>query len=303
MKVTVTSPAKINISLSVGPRRADGFHDLATVFHAIDIRDTLTIEEAAPGSGPRLAVTGIDVADVPTDDTNLAMCAVRLLARQVRKDPDVTLTLNKEIPTAGGLAGGSTDAAAALVALNALWHTNLSREQLAVLAAQLGSDVVFCLSGATMMGTGRGEHVVELPHTGELNWVVAVAHDGLATPAVYSELDRLRAGKSVAAPSIPNSLSAALRDSNVTGIAREMHNDLEAAAVSLKPHLAQVLQQGRRAGAVGGLVSGSGPTCVFLSTDRQSALQIAAFLQESELVRRVVATTGPVAGAHVIARD
>ncbi len=303
MSVTVTSPAKINISLSVGPRRADGFHDLATVFHAINIRDTLTIEDAPPGSGPHLVVTGIDVTDVPTDESNLAMRALRLVARQVGRDLDVTLTVHKEIPTAGGLAGGSTDAAAALVALDALWQINLSREQLSVLAAQLGSDVVFCLHGGTMLGTGRGEHVVALPHTGELHWVVAVADDGLSTPAVYTELDRLRAAQPVAVPGVSDSLRNALRDSDVTGIARSMTNDLEAAAVSLKPDLAQVLHHGREAGALGGIVSGSGPTCVFLASDQRSALEIAASLEESSLVHRVVVAAGPVAGAHVIASD
>lgn len=299
MRVVVTSPAKINISLSVGPRRPDGFHDLATVFHAIDIRDTLTMEDTAAGSGPQLEVTGIDIDDVPTDESNLAVRAVRLLAQQVGRAPDVALTLHKEIPTAGGLAGGSTDAAAALIALDALWRTQLSREQLSVHAAQLGSDVVFCLHGGTMIGTGRGENVVEVTSAATLHWVVAVSAGGLSTPAVYGELDRLRAADHVAAPTVPDALVQALRHADVTGIAQAMTNDLEAAAVSLMPHLARVLQHGRKAGALGGLVSGSGPTCVFLAADQHSALEVAASLEQSGLVHRVVVTTGPVAGAHV----
>jgi 4-diphosphocytidyl-2-C-methyl-D-erythritol kinase len=300
VEVTVTAPAKINISLSVGPRRADGFHELATVFQALNIRDTLTVTMAQPGCGPSLAVTGIDVADVPTDDSNLAMRAVRLFAHRVGRDPDVSLALYKEIPTAGGLAGGSTDAAAALVALDVLWQTRLPHNELEAMAAQLGSDVAFCLYGGTMVGSGRGEKLTAVPTGDDMHWVVAVARDGLSTPAVYAELDRLRGTMRVAAPSVPAGLVEALRTADASGVAAFMTNDLEEAALSLRPALAEVLSRGRAFGAIAGLVSGSGPTCVFLAADGGSAQEVAAALRNSDLVKRVVVTTGPASGATAV---
>jgi 4-diphosphocytidyl-2-C-methyl-D-erythritol kinase len=300
VKVTVAAPAKINISLSVGPLRADGFHELATVFHALDIHDTLTVVADEPGCGPRLSVTGIGVADVPTDDTNLAMRAVRLLAQHVGRDPDVALTLHKVIPTAGGLAGGSSDAAAALIALDSLWHTRLGPDELDALAARLGSDVAFCLHGGTMVGSGRGEQLTELHTGGILHWVIAVAPVGLSTPAVYAELDRLRGEAQIEAPSVSQALISALRTADIRGIAAAMDNDLQPAALSLRPSLAEVLSLGRSAGALAGIVSGSGPTCVFLAADAPSAQKIAAVLGDHHLVHRAVVTTGPVAGATAV---
>ena len=296
--MVVRAPAKVNLHLSVGALREDGYHDLTTVFHAVGLYDDVTAEPA-----PQLSVQvrGEGAEDVPTDDGNLAVQAVRLLAAETGHAPQVALTLDKGIPVAGGCAGGSADAAAALVACDALWGTALSREDLAGLGARLGSDVPFALSGGTALGAGRGESLTSVLSSGSYAWVLALAEGGLSTPQVYGELDRLRAEGPPPVAGDPAPTLAALRTADPVALGRVLSNDLESAALSLRPHLAGVLAAGRRLGALGGLVSGSGPTVALLAHDTVHATALGQALLREGVCRSVRVAEGPAAGARVVA--
>lgn len=300
--VTVRAPAKINLSLGVGPLRDDGYHALATVYQAVGLYDEVTATAAEDRIELSLRDDAALVAggDVPTDDRNLAVRAARLLAERTGGSAGVRLQLHKTIPVSGGMAGGSTDAAAALLACDALWGTRLTTAQLMDLAAELGSDVPFCLVGGTALGTGRGEEVSSLLVQGTYHWVVAVAHDGLSTPAVYAETDRLRAGVAVADPAVPEPLVDALRAGDAKALGAALSNDLQAAALSLRPELAELLSLGEACEVLGGIVSGSGPTCVFLANDEAHALDIGVGLASAGPCLSVHRVTGPVPGAQVV---
>ena len=297
--VCVRVPAKVNLELRVGAPRADGFHDLATVFQAVSLYDDLV---AAPsgGAGITCSVEGADAGLVPVDGRNLAVRAARLLAEQVGVDEGVHLHLTKGIPVAGGMAGGSADAAAALLACDALWHTGLSRDELLALAARLGSDVPFALLGGTAIGTGRGEQLSPALALGEYQWVIALADHGLSTPAVYAEIDRLRAGRVLPDPQVSPTLMHALRAGDAEGLGAWMANDLEPASCSLDPGLERTLAVGRDAGALGGLVCGSGPTALFLTRDAEHALDVAVALTASGTAAGTRRVTGPVTGARLV---
>jgi len=303
--VTVRAPAKINIYLGVGPRRPDGFHDLATVFHALHLGDEVVAErdEAGRVTVDVVAADGamVDVAAVPRDESNLAARAARALGRYAGVECGVRLTIVKRIPVAGGLAGGSADAAAALVACDAVWETGCGRAELATLGARLGSDVPFALHGGTALGSGRGERLAPVMAPARLSWVVAVADGGLSTPDVYSALDDLRGDAEVDPPTVPDALLTALRHSDVPAVGRYLDNDLQAAALQLRPRLQEVLDEGRQLGAVGGIVSGSGPTVVFLADDDRAAQALAADLVASGTCQDAVATGGAAAGARIVA--
>ncbi|MDH6127903.1 4-(cytidine 5'-diphospho)-2-C-methyl-D-erythritol kinase [Kitasatospora sp. GP82] len=303
MSVTVRVPAKVNVQLGVGGLRADGFHDLANVFFAVALGDEVTAEAA---EGVSLSCTGPDAASVPLDDSNLAARAARLLAAHHGIEPGVHLHIAKSIPVAGGMAGGSADGAAALVACDALWGLDTPLETLLELAAELGSDVPFALVGGVALGRGRGELLERLPVTGTFHWVFAVADGGLSTPAVFRECDRLReeAGTGSSEADVPTpdadpALLAALAAGDPVALAAALTNDLQAAALSLRPALADTLRAGIEAGAAGALVSGSGPTCAFLAKDADAAAEIAKSLEESGTCRAAQATYGPVPGAQV----
>ncbi|MGW6912835.1 4-(cytidine 5'-diphospho)-2-C-methyl-D-erythritol kinase [Kitasatospora sp. NPDC054939] len=306
--ITVRVPAKVNVQLGVGGLRADGFHDLANVFFAVALGDEVTATAGAPGSGVTLDCTGPDAAAVPLDDSNLAARAARLLAaRHGLPEPDVHLHIAKAIPVAGGMAGGSADGAAALVACDALWQLDTPAEVLHELAAELGSDVPFALLGGVALGRGRGEILEPLTVTGTYHWVFAVADGGLSTPAVFRECDRLRedAGTGSTEADVPTpdadpALLAALADGDPAAVAAALANDLQAAALSLRPALADTLRAGTEAGAIGALVSGSGPTCAFLTKDADSAAAVAEALRSSGTCRAAHPTHGPVPGAAVI---
>jgi 4-diphosphocytidyl-2-C-methyl-D-erythritol kinase len=305
--VTVRVPAKINLELRVGPVRPDGYHELATVFHAVAVFDDLTAVPAEPGEGVSITVEGPQAAYVPTDGSNLAVRAALLLADRVGLDPldaGARLHLRKGIPVAGGMAGGSADAAAALVACDALWHTGLDREQMHELATELGSDVPFSLLGGTAIGGGRGERLTPALARGEYHWVVALADHGLSTPAVYAEIDRLRdaglAPLPEPEPQIDDRLMQALRAGDAEALGRCLANDLQAAATSLDPILEKALDIGRKVGALGGMVSGSGPTTVFLARDSSHALDLAVALTASGVAADVRRSHGPVAGARLV---
>ena len=296
-QVLARAPAKINLVLSVGPLRADGHHELATVFHALDLYDEVA---AYPAEEISVAVRGLHSDRVPVDDTNLAFRAAAVLAEYAGVRTGVQLDVRKRIPVAGGLAGGSADAAAALVACDALWDLGLGRGELAMLAARLGSDVPFALAGGTSLGTGRGEQLTAVMVGGTFQWVVAMARDGLSTPEVYAELDRLRAGESVGRPTVGNDVLAALRARDPVALGASMHNDLQEAACSLLPSLRTTLDTGMDFGAVAGIVSGSGPTCVFLGRDSEHAEDLAAGLAASEVCADAWVVTGPAPGARLV---
>jgi 4-diphosphocytidyl-2-C-methyl-D-erythritol kinase len=294
--VTVRVPAKINLHLAVGPLRDDGFHDLVTVFHAVSLFDEVTV---VASDAPGIEVHGEGVSEVPADETNLAWRAVQVLAERADREPDVRLVLRKGIPVSGGMAGGSADAAAALVGLSALWKLDLNRDELSVLAAELGSDVTFALYGGTAVGTGRGEQIVPVLSRHTQHWVIALHRGGLATPAVFRELDRLR-GDSPPAERPVEPVLEALAGGDPRQLALSLGNDLQAAAVSMAPDLRRTLRAGVGAGALAGLVSGSGPTCAFLCTSAESALDVATELAGVGVCRTVRVAHGPVPGARVI---
>ncbi|ALE75044.1 4-diphosphocytidyl-2C-methyl-D-erythritol kinase [Pseudonocardia sp. EC080610-09] len=294
--VTVRVPAKINLHLAVGGVRPDGFHDLVTVFHAVSLFDEVSVQ---PADEPALEVHGDGVAEVPLDATNLAWRAVELLAQKADRDPDVRVTLRKGIPVAGGMAGGSADAAGALVALAALWRMELGRDELSTLAAELGSDVAFGLHGGTALGTGRGERIIPVLARHRLHWVIALARGGLSTPAVFGELDRLRGDGEITERPVEPVLEA-LSSGDPNRLALNLGNDLQAAAVSMAPDLRRTLRAGVNAGALAGLVSGSGPTCAFLCADADAAVEVATELAGMGVCRTVRVAHGPVGGARVV---
>ncbi|GAA4863140.1 4-(cytidine 5'-diphospho)-2-C-methyl-D-erythritol kinase [Pseudonocardia benzenivorans] len=296
--VTVRVPGKINLHLAVGDVRDDGFHELVTVFHAVSLFDEVTV---AASESPGIEVLGDSAAEVPADGTNLAWRAVELLGRHVEHDTDVRVVLRKGIPVAGGMAGGSADAAGTLVALAALWKLDLTRDELAVLAADLGSDVTFALHGGTALGTGRGERIVPVLARHPQHWVIALHRQGLSTPTVFGELDRLRAASSDPTPvRAVEPVLEALAGGDPRQLALSLGNDLQAAAVSLAPDLRRTLRAGVSAGALAGLVSGSGPSCAFLCDSADSAVEVAAELAGAGVCRTVRVAHGPVPGARVV---
>ncbi|WP_250027860.1 4-(cytidine 5'-diphospho)-2-C-methyl-D-erythritol kinase [Paractinoplanes maris] len=296
--VRVRVPAKINLHLGVGPLRDDGFHELNTVYHAISLFDELT---ARAGDTLTLTMEGEGTGALALDETNLIIRAAKALAARTRVPAYARLHLRKTIPLAGGLAGGSADAAAALIACDLLWGTGMTREELAEIGAGLGSDVPFLLHGGTALGTGRGEAISPiLARPTTWHWVVAVADAGLSTPDVYRKLDELRAGSwPPKALGDADELMSALRQRDPEVLGAALGNDLQPAALALRPELADVLKAGSEAGAVTGLVSGSGPTCVFLATDAAHAGRVAAGLNAAGVCREAVTARGPMPGARV----
>lgn len=302
--LTVRVPAKINLELMVGPLRPDGYHDLATIFHAVSLYDELTV---TPSPAWGLSVAGPYADLVPLTDGNLVLRAARLYAEQVGVDedePHCHFHIDKEIPVAGGMAGGSADAAAALVALDTFFGMNGDRDTIEHLAAQLGSDVNFALVGGTAIGSGRGEQVAPVLGRGRYHWVLVPSDEGLATPAVFAELDRLRAESGEGAAPAPRrptpAMMQALRSGDVDALGKALHNDLQEAACSLQPRLRDVLAAGMEYGAKGGIVSGSGPTVAFLVDGPEGQLDLAVALTASGVAGDVKRATGPVHGAHFV---
>ncbi len=368
--VTARVPAKLNLQLTVGPPRADGYHDLVTVFHAVSLFDEVTVE---PAARDEVTVTGEGAGHVPRDGDNLALRAVTALRTRVRRGvrtAGVRVTIAKRIPVAAGLAGGSADAAAALTACNELWAAGLTPQQLAEIAATIGSDVAFALLGGTAVGRGRGERLTPaLAPATRYHWVLAFADGQLSTADVYAALDRLRAsagdagmgppeggprgsggpggyggaesppvrggprgsggpgghgeaesppvsggprgsggkgfppgsgGPGGSPPRIDTALMSALRSGDAALLGRALSNDLQPAALSLFPSLRKTLAAGLELGALGALVSGSGPTCVFLAASAERATELAVSLSGAGVCRSVARVTGPVPGAAVV---
>ncbi|MCY0951832.1 4-(cytidine 5'-diphospho)-2-C-methyl-D-erythritol kinase [Streptomyces sp. H27-S2] len=296
--VTVRVPAKVNVRLAVGGARPDGFHDLANVFLAVSLFDEVT---ATAADALTVTCEGPDAHKVPLDRTNLVARAAEALAARGGLDPAVHLHIAKRIPVAGGMAGGSADGAAALLACDALWGLDTPRAELLEICAELGSDVPFSLVGGAALGTGRGELLTPVD-AGTFHWVFAVADGGLSTPAVYREFDRLAAaaGTEVPAPAASPELLAALASGDPDALAATLANDLQPAALSLRPGLAAVLAAGTGGGALAGMVSGSGPTTAFLVRDAEAAAKVAAGLDASGTCRATHVASGPAPGATVL---
>ena len=306
--VRVEAPGKINLFLSAGAPGADGYHPLTTVFQAVRLIETVTARSqsrAARGSITLTLENGPqEDAAVPTDSSNLAVRAARLLAETTGVTDGVDLTIRKRVPVAGGMAGGSADAAATLTACNILWGADLGPDELGDLAARLGADVPFPLLGATAVGHGRGDRLTPLMTRGRYLWVLAfAARGGLSTPAVFSRFDELAAASSGggAAPAdVPEEMTAALRAGNARALAAALHNDLQGAAVSLRPERAEVIGIAEASGALRAIVSGSGPTVAALVPDATSATRVVRALTASTLVGQTVRVDAPVAGARVV---
>lgn len=297
VSVTVRVPAKVNVQLAVGGARPDGFHDLANVFLAVGLYDEVTV---SPADELRVTCSGPDAAQVPLDRTNLVARAALTLAERHGLDAAVHIHIAKDIPVAGGMAGGSADGAAALVGCDALWTTRASREELLDICAELGSDVPFALVGGAALGTGRGEKLSALEVGGTFHWVFAMAERGLSTPAVFREFDRLGEGVRIPEPVASRELLEALAKGDAGALAGTFSNDLQPAALSLFPELTQTLAAGRAAGALAGLVSGSGPTTAFLVRDAESATKLAQALEASGTCRSARVARSPAAGATIL---
>ncbi|TQK28654.1 4-(cytidine 5'-diphospho)-2-C-methyl-D-erythritol kinase [Arthrobacter sp. SLBN-53] len=298
--VTVRVPGKVNLYLAVGDERVDGYHELTTVFHAVSLFDEVTVRDA---DVLELRMYGEGAEALPVDGRNLAWRAAELMAEHVGRAPDVSISITKSIPVAGGMAGGSGNAAAVLVAMNALWDLGVPRRDLHAMAAQLGSDVPFALHGGTALGTGRGEELATVLARSTFHWVFAFAHDGLSTPAVFAEIDRLRADTQWSGPprlTDAEPLLAALATGDPQALAPLLGNDLQPAALNLRSDLRRTLRAGQEAGALAGIVSGSGPTCAFLCASAAHAVDVGTALSGAGVCRTVRVASGPVHGARVV---
>ena len=298
--VVVRVPAKVNLQLSVGPLQADGFHEVTTVFQALALYDDVTVKYAEPGSGITLTLSGSTTKGVPTDSTNLAYRAAQLMIDTHDLDSDIAIHIKKEIPVAGGMAGGSADAAAVIVAIDALFDLGLSRDTMEKLGSQLGSDVPFSITGGISIGRGRGDEITPVLARGSYFWVLAMSSQGLSTQAVYEECDRLRTGVDIALPLVNDAMLQALRAGDAVALGKSLTNDLQAAACSLRPALRLVLDVGHDYGALGSIVSGSGPTVAFLVEDEEKALDLTVALSASGVVAGIARAIGPTHGARVV---
>lgn len=300
--VHARAPGKINVFLKVGAVMDDGYHDLATAFQAVSLYEDV---RATAAEGFSVAFTGsIDTSGLAVDESNLAIKAARALAKATGFTGGVHLEIDKNVPIAGGMGGGSADAAATLLACDALWGTEASKEELLRIAATLGADVPFAVTGGTAVGTGRGDQLSPALAKGQFHWVLALAEFGMSTPSVYSELDRHRTRHAQdifpasRQPTVDSDVLQALRAGDPAMLAESMHNDLQAPALQLAPGLGKVLELGEANGALAGILSGSGPTVAFLVPDLDAGLELQVALSAARL--RVVRATGPVHGARII---
>jgi 4-diphosphocytidyl-2-C-methyl-D-erythritol kinase len=298
--VVARVPAKVNLQLSVGPLGGDGFHEVTTVFQAISLFDDVTVATALEGDGIKISITGQTSSGVPADSSNLAVKAAELMIKNYDLPADLIIKLKKEIPVAGGMAGGSADAAGVIVGLDSLFELGLSRDEMEIVGSKIGSDVPFSICGGVAIGTGRGDQITPALSKGSYNWVLALSGQGLSTPSVYQECDRLREGLSISAPLVSEPLMQALRAGDAKALGKALTNELQPAACSLRPALRLVLDVGIDYGALGGIVSGSGPTVAFLVSDDEHAMDLTVALSASGVVSSVVRATGPAHGARII---
>ena len=298
-QVRVRVPAKINLALRVGGRRADGYHELATLFQAISLTDEITA--TAGTSGITCTVTGPYADEVGPETDNLAYRAAALLRDEYAVAEGVDLIIDKRIPVAAGLAGGSADGAGALLACARLWDLHLAPDELLHLGARLGADVPFALMGGCAVGLGRGDRLTPALSRGLYHWVLAFAGYPLSTPAVFARFDELTGTTRLPAPEIPPALMMALTAGDVARVGDLLVNDLTPAACALAPGLTTTLAAGREAGALAAIVSGSGPTVAFLARDQAAATDLAVALSSQGIAQQVRLATGPVPGATVLA--
>lgn len=294
--VHVRAPGKINVALRVGSVRSDGYHPLATVFQAVSLYEDVVAE---PADEISLTVTGRGADRVPTDSSNLAWRAARLLADATGTTAGARLRITKGVPTAGGMAGGSADAAAALLACDLLWHTGLAREELGELAAELGADVPFALTGQTAVGVGRGDVLTPALARGPFTWVLALSEEGLSTPEVFRAWDAQNPGRT-SVPEVDAELMHALVAGDPHGVARYLVNDLQPAAIALLPRLQDVIDAFDQTAALAAIVSGSGPTVAALAAGAEDAAEIAESVAATGLASDVLVVTGPALGARVV---
>lgn len=293
-------PAKINLQLAVGPLGSDGFHEVTSVFQAISLFDDVSVATAPENNGISIQITGQTSKGVPSDSSNLAVKAATLMIKNYDLPSDLNIKLTKEIPVAGGMAGGSADAAGVIVGLDSLFELGLSRDEMEIVGSKIGADVPFSICGGVAIGTGRGDQITPALFKGSYHWVLALSGQGLATPSVYAECDRLREGLSIAIPVVSEQLMQALRAGDAKVLGKSLSNDLQPAACSLRPALRLVLDVGLDYGALGGIVSGSGPTVAFLVKDDEHAMDLTVALSSSGVISSVVRATGAVAGARII---
>ena len=298
--VVARVPAKVNLQLSVGPLGSDGYHEVTTVFQAISLFDDLSVATAPVGNGLSIDITGQTSNGVPADSSNLAIRAAELMIKNYDLPADLAIKLKKEIPVAGGMAGGSADAAGVIVGLDSLFELGLSRDEMESVGSKIGSDVPFSICGGVAIGSGRGDQITPALAKGNYFWVLALSNQGLATPSVYQECDRLREGLSIATPQVSEPLMQALRAGDAKALGKALSNDLQSAACSLRPALRLVLDVGVDYGALGGIVSGSGPTVAFLVSSDEHAMDLTVALNASGVVSSVARATGPVSGARII---
>ncbi len=298
--VRVRVAGKVNLALRVGPRRPDGFHPLATVFQAVSVYDELAVRPTTGAQFP-VTVTGEQAALVPTDDRNLVVKAARLLATEFG-DPaglGAEIAIRKCIPVTGGMAGGSADCAAALLALSVLWDLDVSPEELSALGARLGADVPFALMGQTALGKGRGDELVPVLSRGSYHWVLAFADFELSTPEVFRRFDELNP-KPATDLEAPAGLLEALAAGDATALSGVLVNDLQGAALSLRPELERTMETGLGLGALAAMVSGSGPTIAFLAASEEAAIDLSCGLSRAHVGRSVKRVSGPAHGARLL---
>ncbi|WP_419819360.1 4-(cytidine 5'-diphospho)-2-C-methyl-D-erythritol kinase [Glaciibacter flavus] len=300
--VHVRAPGKVNVFLKVGARQDDGYHDVAIAYQAVSLVEDV---RAYPADDFSVSFGGsVDTSGLVTDGSNLAIKAARMLARRTGFRGGARLEIEKNVPIAGGMGGGSADAAATLLACDALWETGMARDDMLALAAKLGADVPFALVGGTAIGTGRGDQLSPALAQGTFHWVLAIAEFGMSTPAVYEELDRHRERHqrdirpAEEAPSVDAEVLQALRAGDARMLGDALHNDLQAPALHLAPGLGRILELGEENGALAGIVSGSGPTVAFLAPDADAALELQVALSAARLT--AVRAHAPVHGARLV---
>jgi 4-diphosphocytidyl-2-C-methyl-D-erythritol kinase len=303
--ISASAPGKVNLFFAVGALGDDGYHQVVSVYQALNLREVVTVQFAESW---QVLVTGSipveQLAQVPTSQENLVVRAAKVLLDKfaVAEDRAVNFHIFKNVPVAGGMGGGSADAAAALLAVNELANLNLSNADLHRLGSELGADVPFSLLGGTAVGTGHGTALEQITNVKQLNWVLVTNPRGLSTPSVYRKLDEIRAAKNqdptkVSTPKVPQELISALQSGNPQVIAKLLHNDLQEAAVALMPELTETMNAGLAAGALAAMVSGSGPTVALLALDKDHADSIATSLKN--LGHSAIATDGPALGTLI----
>jgi 4-diphosphocytidyl-2-C-methyl-D-erythritol kinase len=303
--VRVRAPGKVNVSLNVGPLRPDGYHSVASVYLAVSLYEEVA---ATSTEGPGITVSiapsstlDLDGVDIPLDERNLAYKAAAIMRDVSENATGVHLEITKRVPVAGGMGGGSADAAATLLACDALWNSGLSREELAHLAAELGADVPFSLLGGTAVGLGVGDELSPALAKAQMDWVLVCADYGLSTPEVFHTLDRLRNTEKLEIPEpleVDAKILQALRDGNPDALSKVLINDLQRASIELAPQLRDTIGIGESNGALAGIVSGSGPTVALLAHNPRAAEGLAEDLRH--LGHNALAVHGPVPGARII---